>query len=285
MKRVLTAFAALAAAAAFADGVSSSNIVGYMTPENDVAGGNKMMGAMFTDIGTQAAIPGTGSYSVQNITPTGATVPNGETISTTGCIYLQKLTASGATDGSILYWRDGTFKSGKQTVTFHGWYADGVTTPADVSLAAGQAVWLFVPAGADCSFTMSGEVPNGDIYMALNQNNTAVCNPQPSEMDIQDVEPHAAEGVSVPNGATINTTECLYLQKLTASGATAGAILYWRDGTFKSGKQTVTFHGWYADGVTTPADVSLAAGEGLWVFSPTAGISLVFPSALTGSEE
>ena len=256
-----------------------------MTPENDVAGGNKMIGAMFADIGTQAATPGTGSYSVQNIIPTGTSVPNGATVNTTDCIYLQKLTAAGATDGAILYWRDGSFKAGKQTVNFHGWYASGVTTPADVTLTSGQAVWLYVPAGAVCSFTMSGEVPAGDVYMALNQNNTAVGNPQPTTIDLQDVEPHAAEGYTVPNGATVNTTDCIYLQKLTPAGATDGAILYWRDGSFKAGKQTVNFHGWYASGVTTPADVTLAPGEGLWVFSPTAGISLVFPSALPTSAE
>ena len=91
-------------------------MVGYMTPENDVAGGNKMIGAMFTDVGTQTE--GSGSYSVQNIIPTGASVPNGETVSTATCIYLQKLTASGATDGAVLFWRDGTFKQGKKTVEY-----------------------------------------------------------------------------------------------------------------------------------------------------------------------
>ena len=123
--------------------VESSNVVGYMTPDNDVAGGNKMMGAMFADVGTQTE--GSGSYSIQNIVPTGASVPNGETVSTTTCIYLQKLTASGATDGAILFWRDGTFKQGKKEVTFHGWYANGATIAADVSLAPGEGLWVFSP--------------------------------------------------------------------------------------------------------------------------------------------
>ena len=254
-------------------------MVGYMTPENDVAGGNKMMGAMFTDVGTQTE--GSGTYSVQNIIPTGASVPNGETVSTATCIYLQKLTAAGATDGSILYWRNGSFKQGKKTVDFYGWYANGITPPADVSLTAGQAVWLYVPTGANVAFTMSGEVPAGDIYLALNQNNTAVCNPQPATISLQSVTPVAASGYSVPNGETVSTESCLYLQKLTPAGATDGSILYWRDGTFKQGKKTVDFHGWYASGATAAASVTLTPGEGLWVFSPTAGLSLTFPTVLS----
>ena len=278
MKKLLCAIAVGGLCSAVS-AVESSNVVGYMTPENDVAGGNKMMGAMFADVGTQTA--GSGTYSVQNIVPTGASVPNGETLSTSTCIYLQKLTPAGGTDGDILYWRDGSFKQGKKTVDFHGWYADGATTPATTTLTTGQAVWLYVPAGAIVAFTMSGEVPSGDVYMALNQNNTAVCNPQPATISLQSVVPAAASGYEVPNGSAISTATCLYLQKLTSAGGTAGDILYWRNGTFKQGKKTVDFCGWYADGATTTAEVSLNPGEGLWVFSPSAGLSLSFPTVLS----
>ena len=150
MKKLLCAIAVGGLCSAVSAG-ESSNVVGYMTPENDVAGGNKMMGAMFTDVGTQTE--GSGSYSVQNIIPTGASVPNGETVSTATCIYMQKLTSAGGTDGDILYWRDGTFKQGKKTVDFHGWYASGLTTPADVSLAPGEGLWVFSPsAGLSLTF-------------------------------------------------------------------------------------------------------------------------------------
>ena len=257
-------------------------VVGYLTAENTVAGGNRMMGSMFSDVGKQ--LDGTSTFSVQGIVPVGEAVPNGEIVSTTECITLRKLTATGGTDGDVLYWRDGSFKAGKKTVNFHGWYTAGGTTAADMTLAAGQAVWIYFPAAANCTLQMSGEVALGEVYMALNQGNTAVANPLPLTCSVQKTAPFGKDSTVVPNGETVSTTACITLRKLTAAGGTDGDVLYWRDGSFKAGKKTVNFHGWYTAGGTTQADMTLAPGEGLWMFCPVENIAIVFPSAFAPAE-
>lgn len=234
-----------------------------------------MFGPMFTTVGSQTT-EGTGSYNIQNLIPTGSLVPNGET--TAGAIRAQKLTSTGATDGSVLFWRDGTFGSGSRARTYKGWYTASGTTPATMEITTGQALWINLPSGAACSFTISGEVPVGDIYMALNSGNTAVCNPQPVSMSLQTVVPAAAEGYTVPNGEA--TASAIRVQKLTATGATDGSIVFWRNGTFGSGSRARTYLGWYTASGTSPAAVTLDPGEGIWVNSPVEGVSLVFPSAL-----
>ena len=118
--------------------------VGYMTTENEVAGGNKMIGPMFIKVGNQTE--GSGTYSVQDITPVGENIPNGEDpTKITECLYLQALANDGSTDGSTLFWRDGNFKSGKSYQDFHGWYTSNGKTPAAVTLKAGEGIWCYCP--------------------------------------------------------------------------------------------------------------------------------------------
>lgn len=247
-----------------------------MVPENTVDDGNRMMGPMFVTVGAQTE--GSGTYSIQDLIPTGEVVPNGEETDDTA-ISLMKLNAKGGADGFTYYWRDGTFKISGRMKTVKGWYQPGSATKEDIQLTAGQAVWVHFPKDAKCSFTIAGEVPNGDIYMALRQGNSAVCNPQPVPTSIQKVEPYASEGVTVPNGENTDET-AISLMKLNPKGGADGFTYYWRDGTFKISGRMKTVHGWYQPGSATQEEIPLNPGEGIWVYSPIDNIALDFPAAI-----
>ena len=260
-----------------------------MTPANFRAQ-NTLFGPMFVEVGTQSE-SSQGSYDVQTLKPSGESVPNGQTcVAGVDTITLVKLSATGSAGSDMLCWRDskGELWGGRSKQAYCGWYTATGTTPATLTIEAGEAVWINVPGGASVTFTVAGEVPAGDILMALRKGNTAVCNPQPVAMDVQNVKPVAAPETTVPNGETcVAGVDTITLVKLSATGGAGSDMLCWRDsnGALWGGRSKQAYYGWYTATGTTPAELEIAPGEGVWVNAPVNTTSLLFPSPLNKDEE
>ena len=260
--------------------------VGYMGQATGA--GNNLMGPVFSTVGQQDAENGTGAIDVQQYIPVGASVPDGKTLTEgVDTITLQKLNATGGIDGELLSWRDShgeKWSVGRKSYEFKGGYTATGTEPfTGYSIKAGQAVWVNIPSGAECSLQSSGEVAIGDIYLQLNQGNTASCNPMPTAVDIQKIQPYGIDGANVPDGKTLTEgVDTITLQKLNATGGIDGELLSWRDShgeKWSVGRKSYEFKGWYTATGTEPfSGYELTAGKGIWVNCPNATTALVFPS-------
>ena len=180
---------------------------------------------------------GVAQMNIQDLIPTGDNVPDD------GSIVLQTLSASGGQgDVYLAWWGD-------------GWYDTNDDTP-DTYLNTGDAAWIAFPDNT-VSLQCSGEVKNQEVLSPLVNGSVAIGNPYPVQIDIQDIVPVASEG-DVPEAGEI------VIQTLSASGGQGDVYLaWWGDG-------------WYDTNDDTPATL-LDPGEGIWVASPAATLSLKWP--------
>ena len=204
MKKLMIAAVATAGLAAF--GIESANTVGYYASDANFRAGNTMYTPMFAGIGDA-------EYSIQDITPVGTKVPDGS--SSANAITLQKLTATGSTEGNVYYWMD--YYDEDEEEDEYGWKRPSVFTPANITFKAGEAFWLKMPTTASCTLQFNGEVRKGNSYILLRQGNTAVGNPTPVTINVADILP---VGENVPDGSS--SAKAITLQKLTATGSTEG---------------------------------------------------------------
>ena len=258
MKKLM--FTAAVAAAGLAFGIESANVVGYYSSDDNFRAGNTMYTPMFAGVGSE-------TYSIQDITPIGTTVPDGSSL--TGAISLQKLTATGGQSGSLYYWMD--YYDEDEEEDEYGWKT-AVFADATITFTAGEAFWLKMPASAECTLQFNGEVRKGNPYILLRQGNTAVGNPLPVTINIADIRPI---GSSIPNGSSL--TAAISLQKLTATGGQDGSLYYWMD--YYDEDEEEDEYGWKT-AVFGPCSAKLAPGEGIWVKCPNATTSLQFPAVI-----
>jgi len=254
-----------------------------------------MFGPSFVKIGTQS-LSSQGTYNMCDLTPTAiddpatsrtGKVPDGKA-GTAKSISMQKLTASGGPDGDVLFWFDYESTGPMGKTTYKGWYNNKKKKQTELTLQAGESVWMSMPSDACCTFTVNGEVVAGDIFAPLNLGNTALCNPQAAALttDFENggIYPFAADPADIPDGKS-GTAKSISLQKLTASGGPDGDVLFWfnYESTGPMGK--TVYHGWYNNKKKIQKTVSIAPGEGLWVANPINNkCSLCFPTVLPAAE-
>ena len=169
--------------------------------------------------------------------------------------------------GTTYYWADVTIEG----EDFYGWFSDdGSVCYNDVVIAPGEGLWIYSPS-ATFKIQSSGKVPKAPIAVTLRSNGQAkmVSNPMPATLDLGDIT------VSGYTGEYADFQ--IQAKKLDGFGR-GGTTYYWADVTIEGEH----FYGWYNDegSVDYNTDVKVAAGEGLWVYSPSSSYSIVFPSPL-----
>lgn len=168
--------------------------------------------------------------------------------------------------GTTYYWVDATVDGEK----FYGWYNDdGSVCYNDLDLIPGEGLWVYSPS-ADFKVQSAGSVPESSITVTLRGNGAAkmVTNPMPSAMNLGDVEIKGYSGDYMDFQ--------IQAKKLDGAGR-GGTTYYWVDATVEG----QTFYGWYNDdGSVDYNDVDVAAGEGLWIYSPSTSLYVEFPSPL-----
>ena len=265
MKKLMFVAVLAAGFAAFGDGngIESANTVGYYAADTAFRAGNTMYCPVFSGIGAA-------EYSVQDIIPkaVSGTVPNGSVLSS--AITIQKLTATGASDGGLWYWMD--YYDEDEEDDFYGWWNSGLSKKCTHTFKAGEAFWTKMP-GNNVTLQFAGEVTKGNAYMLLRQGNTAVGNPTPTTISVQDIIP---VGTAVPNGSVLSSA--ITLQKLTATGASDGGLWYWMD--YYDEDEEDDFYGWWNSGLSKKCTHTFAPGEGMWVKCSNATTSLQFPAAI-----
>ena len=154
--------------------------------------------------------------------------------------------------------------------TYYGWYDDDMNCYNDLELAPGEGLWIYSPS-TDFQIQSAGAVPSASIAVALRGGGQAkmVANPMPSTLLLGNI---TISGYDVADGYAdfqINA------KKLDGYGR--GTTTYsWCD--FE--EEGDTYYGWYDDDMNEYNDVEVAAGEGLWIYSPSTEFSVVFPSPL-----
>lgn len=260
MKKLM--FTAAVAAAGLAFGIESANVVGYYSSDENFRAGNTMYTPMFAGVGSE-------TYSIQDITPIGTTVPDGSSLA--NAITLVKLTATGGGDGYTYWWMD--YEDEDEEEYELGWKRPAFFTDATITFTAGEAFWMKMPASAECTLQFNGEVRKGNPYILLRQGNTAVGNPLPVTINVSELRP---VGDSIPNGSSL--ANAITLVKLTATGGADGYTYWWMD--YEDEDEEEYEYGWKRPAFFTDCAMTLAPGEGLWVKSPNATTSLQFPEVI-----
>ena len=243
MKKLMIAAAALASASAFA--AIESDIVGYS--QSTLNKGMTLVTPQFLAIGSVEGL------DVQTLKPTG------EDVDGDGAVNIQLLDAFGRTvDGSKCFWVD--WSADDDIV---GWTKDMSDLATDVVVAPGQALWMAAP-DTTTSIQSAGKVGLADVVVSLRQGMTAVGNPFPVAIDLQDI---------IPTG-DVDTEGGVNIQSLDAFGRTvAGSKYFWVD--WSADDDIV---GWTQDMSDLVDGVKVQPGQGLWVSSPNGSTSIRFPA-------
>lgn len=101
-----------------------------------------------------------------------------------GNLISQVLT--GLPDGTVLY----KFSNATGTYSIHA--LDFGAWDPDTSLAPGEGAFILIPAGADQTVTLVGEVPQGDVGMAIPQGFSIISSKVPQTADL------SAAGIAFP---------------------------------------------------------------------------------------
>ncbi|MBP5509902.1 MAG: hypothetical protein J6Z49_03200 [Kiritimatiellae bacterium] len=248
MKRVLTAFAALAAAAAFADGISSANIVGYTTVE--VPNQYTILAVNFNGIGGEA-------MSLNDAVPYVAGMTKGNNIASADQIQIQN--ATGGYD--TYYMSNGKNAKGNAVTDLEGkWAVAGSTTKADVEIAAGQAFWYIRQSTENSlSLTVAGEIGVlATMDKPIDLTYKLIANPYPTDLPLNDGIPYVA---GMTKGNNIASADQIQIQNATGGYDT----YYMSNGKNAKGNAVADLEGkWAVAGSTTKAEASIPAGKGAW---------------------
>ena len=248
-KRVLTAFAALAAAAAFADGVSSANIVGYTTVE--VPNQYTVLAVNFNGIGGEA-------MSLNDAVPYVAGMTKGNSATTADTIQIQ--TADGGY--TTYYLSNGKNAKGGTVEGLEGKWAKGAAiTPTTDSIPAGTAFW-YIRNSTDAgtlNLTIAGEanaLPSSAEAVDLTYK--LIANPYPADIPLNGGIPYV-EGMTKGNSATVADT----IQIQTEVGGYD--TYYLSNGKNAKGGTVEGLEGKWAKGAAiTPTTDAIPVGKGAW---------------------
>ena len=243
---------------AFGD-VVSSDVVGYDTVGLLGGGAAKGVGASFLNVDSS-------DLTIANLTVTGYDSSEGYADFQ---VQAQQLDGAGRTlNGMTYYWCD--FE--EEGVTYKGWYDEDMNEYNDLALVAGEGIWLYSPS-TDFKLQSSGAVPKTAISVALRGGGAAkmVVNPMPTSLTLGDV---TVSGYDSTEGYADFQVQA---QQLDGAGRTLnGMTYYWAD--FE--EEGETYYGWYDEDMNDYNDLSIGAGESLWIYSPSTSFSVVFPSPL-----
>ena len=219
------AAAALTVGFAMADGVVSSDIVGYA--QSGLRYGATMVTPQFMPISGE-------TIALDDI------VPTGDNLDTDGGVYIQTLSAGGLTVDSY-QWIDW---DGEPT----GWCNGDYEVVKGVTFSIGQGLWVGGTSSSEALQT-AGKVGTSDISVQLRYGATATGNPYPVAINLQDI---------VPTGDNVDTDGGVYIQTLSAGGLTVDSY-QWIDW---DGEPTGWCNGDYeiVENVTFPAGQGLWVG-------------------------
>ncbi len=142
-------------------------------------------------------------------------------------------------------------------------WVDADDTIANVTFAPGQGLWIQAIDGI--SLQSSGKVCTSDVSVTLRNNFTAVANPYPTSVQIQEI---------LPTGLLSNQlSDNVFIQLLDDVGH-ATTTYFWID--YAENESGDTVEAW-VDADDAIADVNFAPGQGLWV-QAIDGASLRFPA-------
>ena len=226
MKKLMIAAAALTAGFAMAD-VVSSDIVGYA--QSGLKTGYTLTGAQFLNIGSDTATP------LQSIIPTGD--------DTSDNVTLQTLDAYG-NSVDMYTWINWAGDSGDE----EGWVDDTYSIVDGVTFATGSGLWVS-GSSSEQGFQTSGSVGKLDVNVGLRSGYTAVVNPFPVSVNLQDI---------LPTGD--DTSDNVTLQTLDAYGNSVD-MYTWINWAGDSGDE----EGWVDDTYTIVSGVTFEPGQGFWV--------------------
>ena len=195
-------------------------------------------------------------------------------------VYCQLLDGYGRSLGVDYFWYDDGVKGeGTECVDWwYGWYSqDSETSYNDVVIPAGEGVWMYSPNTA-FKIQSAGAVAKAPIAATLRSGGLAkmAVNPMPADLTFGDVW---ISGYASGTGGETG----VYCQKLDGYGRSLGIDYFWYDdGVKDEGTECVDWwYGWYSqDSETSYNDVTLPAGEGIWVYSPSTSYKVNFKSPL-----
>ena len=155
-------------------------------------------------------------------------------------------------------------------VTYKGWFDGDMNEYNDLELAPGEGLWVYSPS-TSFKLQSSGSVPKTSISVTLRGGGQGkmVANPMPATLTLGQI---TVSGYDTEEGYADFEIEA---KKLDGAGR-GGTGYCWCD--FE--EDGVTYYGWYDGDMNEYNDVEVAAGEGLWIYSPSTSYSVVFPSPL-----
>ena len=260
MKKLMTLATVALCTAAMADGIVSSSVVGYDTLDLLGGGAAKGVGASFFNVDSS-------DLTLGDLTITGYDAAEGYADFK---VQAQQLDGAGRTlNGMTYFWADFQ-EDGK---TYKGWYDEDMNDYNGLALVAGEGIWLYSPS-TDFKLQSSGAVPKTAIAVVLREGGAAkmVVNPMPASLTLGDV---TVAGYNTSDGYADFKIQA---QQLDGAGRTLnGKTYFWADFE-EEGK---TYYGWYDEDMNDyNSTLSIAPGEGLWIYSPSTDFSVVFPSPL-----
>ena len=202
-----------------------------------------MTGAQFVNIGSDSATP------LQSIIPTGD--------DTSDNVTLQTLDAYG-NSVDMYTWINWAGDNGDE----EGWVDDSYAIVDGVTFPAGQGLWVS-GSTADQALQTAGAVGKNDVNVTLRAGYTAIVNPFPVSVDLQDI---------LPTGD--DTSDNVTLQTLDAYGNSVD-MYTWINWAGDNGDE----EGWVDDSYTIVEGVSFTPGQGFWVSgsAPTQGLRFAAP--------
>ena len=180
-------------------------------------------------------------------------------------VEAKKLNGAGV-GGTSYFWCD--FE--EEGETYKGWFDGDMNDYNSESLTPGEGLWIYSPS-TNFKLQSSGAVPKSSITVALRGNGQAkmVSNPMPTTLTLSQIY---VSGYDTEEGYAGFEIEA---KKLNGAGV-GGTSYFWCD--FE--EEGETYYGWYDGDMNEYNDVEVAAGEGLWIYSPSTSFSVVFPSPL-----
>ena len=250
-KLMIAASAAFMATEGF--GLESANVEGYNGA--DLRGGSQAagVGASFVNVDDT-------DLTLGNLKVVGYKAEDGYADFE---VVAKKLDGYGV-GGTSYFWCD--FE--EEGETYYGWYDADMNDYNGEDVVIGEGLWVYSP---DASFKLqsSGAVPSSDIAVALRGGSQAklVANPMPTTLALADI---SITGYASEDG--YGSFE-IVAKKLDGYGV-GGTSYFWCD--FE--EEGETYYGWYDEDMNDYNDVELAAGESLWIYSPSTDFSVVFPA-------
>ena len=246
--------------------MESANVVGYAG--TTLRTGAKTAGACFLPINAT-------SINLQDIVVTGYDKAEGYG---EGDISVQTLTPGGATVKSYTWLDIPADPEDPESVAMYGWYDDDEGVLGDLTLAAGEGLYAFGPNNT-FSLQSAGQVPTSDIAVVLRTGAKCVVNPTPQTVSLNGTEKDGWTGVYV-SGYDVSEgygEGDINVQTLTPGGATVKSYTWLDIPADPEDPESVAMYGWYDDDEGVLTDLTLAPGEGIYAFGPSADFSIVFP--------